>query len=274
MWKRLLIGLDGSQGSHSAQRIAFDLALRYDAEVEGVFVCDVRLSVPPLPPADILGAPLEVPSPLPGVEAEERKRGEATLARFAEEARAAGVRAVTALESGVPAQVLLARLKGADAVFLGRAARPGEPGSTLRTVAWHSVRPVVIAAGEVRSIRKVLVAYDGSNEAMRAVRVACELSAQGKAGLGYALLTVSNDAAQAESIQGDAATFLQAHGIDAARVVRKGPPAETICRTATELGCDLIVAGSFVQNRLRELLLGSVTTSLIRGCDTPLLIHH
>jgi nucleotide-binding universal stress UspA family protein len=277
MWKRLLVGLDGSEWSESAASYALSLAKRYDAEVEAVYVSDVRLAAPPLPPADMLGAPLDVPLvPFVEIEREDRARGDAVLRAFAERARAAGARASVVLESGVPARTLLARLRGADAVFIGRAGRgaTAELGSTAREVGWQAVRPVFVAPKEVREPSSILVAYDGSPEALRAVRVATEISDRGKAGFRYVLLTVDPDLKAAEAIQREAATFLKAHGIEARSVVRAGPPSQTILAVVKELGCDLVVAGSFGHSRLREIFIGSVTNDLLRRCDVPLLIHH
>jgi nucleotide-binding universal stress UspA family protein len=198
------------------------------------------------------------------------------LRAFAERAKGEGIRAATALETGVPARVLLARLRGADAVFLGRQGRGGaaDVGPTVRAVGRESVRPVFVACRGVREVKRILVAWDGTHEAMRALRVACELADRGRAGFSYVLLTVSDDRAAGEAVQRDAATYFGGHGIEPERIVRGGAAAATILGCAREQGCDLIVAGSFGQNRLREMVFGSVTYDLLKACEIPLLIHH
>lgn len=280
MWKRVVLGLDGSECAESAARHALDFALLYDAEVEAVFASDVRLAAPPLPPADILGAPLDVPATPPAVlDEEERRRGEAVLAAFRDRAERAGVRAAARLESGVPARVILERARGADAIFLGREGRgaSGGLGGTVRAVGYESVRPVFIACREPREIERILVAYDGSPEATRALRVAAEMNdgARGPAGFRYVLLTVGaeSDAATVEA-QRTALTYFQAHAIEPERAVRSGRPGPTIIAAARDLRCDLVVAGSFGTARWREMLLGSVTLDLLRDCRVPVLIHH
>lgn len=288
MWKRLLVGVDGSQAAQAAERAAFFLARLYDAEVEALFVADARLAAPPLLPADMLGAPLEVPeAPFRAIEDEERRRGEALLEAVRGRAAAAGVRASTRCETGIPARAILARLKSADAVVLGRRGRAGAPlaspesparvgalGTTLRTVGREAVRPVFVACDSFERVSRVMVAYDGSPEAMRAVRVACELSDRGRAGLAYGIVTVDDDPAAAEGVQAEAATFFAGHGLAPERVFRKGPAAAEICGAARAFGADLLVAGSFGKSRLGELLLGSVTSDLLRCCEVSLLIHH
>ncbi len=279
MWKRLLVGLDGSEWSAAAARLAFAFARRTDAEVEGVFVADVRLAAPPLPPADMLGAPLDVPAePFRALEAEERKRGEAVVATFAEEARAAGVRAAAAVVSGTPVEALLGRLRAADAVFLGRRGRGGaaEVGATVRAVARECVRPVVVAWKDLKPAepRKVLVAYDGSPEAMRALRVACELAEGTGHPLGYVLLSLAADARAVEAVEREALQFCAAHGIAPERATRTGAAAAHICKAAKEFGCDLTVAPSYKPSRLKEVFLGSVTYDVLKDCCLPVLVHH
>ena len=277
MWKRLLVGLDGSVWSEAAAAHAFAFARCFDAEVEGVFVSDVRLGAPPLPPADLLGAPLDMPAgPFLAIADEERRRGDAVLRAFAERARAAKVRVATAAETGLPARVLLARLRSADAIFLGRQGRSADAavGATTREVGRESVRPVFVACREAREVKRILVTYDGSAEAMRALRVACEISDRGKAPFQFLLLTVGDDPKTAAAIQDDAATFARAHGIEAERLVRSGQTSATILATVRERACDLVIAGSYHHTRLREMLLGSVTSDLLGTCEVPVLIHH
>ena len=50
--------------------------------------------------------------------------------------------------------------------------------------------------------------------------------------------------------------------------------AEAILQHAEEMGAGLIVAGAFGHNRLRELLLGSVTRELLEKSTRPLLLSH
>ena len=50
--------------------------------------------------------------------------------------------------------------------------------------------------------------------------------------------------------------------------------AEAVITVALELGSGLIVAGAFGHNRIREMLLGSVTRSLLKSSPLPLLLAH
>jgi nucleotide-binding universal stress UspA family protein len=51
----------------------------------------------------------------------------------------------------------------------------------------------------------------------------------------------------------------------------EGPPAEVICRIATELRVDLIVMPTHGRTGLRRLLMGSVTEEVLRQSPCPVL---
>lgn len=53
-----------------------------------------------------------------------------------------------------------------------------------------------------------------------------------------------------------------------------GDVADVIKARAAELGAGLIVAGAYRHSRLRELLLGGVTQSLLKDCDVPLHLSY
>ncbi len=54
-------------------------------------------------------------------------------------------------------------------------------------------------------------------------------------------------------------------------LVRGLSEAETICETAADLGCDLVVMGTHGRRGLKHLVLGSVTERVVRSCPIPVL---
>ncbi len=288
MLKRLVVGLDGSPFAETAAEYALHLAKACDGEVEAVFVPDVPLAAPPLPPADLLGTPLDLPAvPLAELQAEEQKRGDEVLAAFARRAAAASVPAAVLRGSGLPGHALVERARSADLVCLGKLGRAHEGeaaegqavGSTVRLVGAQAVRPVLVAPRAFRPIKRILVAYDGSNHACRALRAAIEL-VQARTGPEPPIYSVASvvdgDAGAAQALAAAAVTYLKAHGVvEPAVLPREGRPAErVILDVAEEIGADLIVAGAFGEHRFRELFLGSTVLELLRTTRLPVLIHH
>jgi nucleotide-binding universal stress UspA family protein len=53
-----------------------------------------------------------------------------------------------------------------------------------------------------------------------------------------------------------------------------GDAAETLRDAATRFEADMIVMGGYVHSRLREMVLGGVTQSLLRQSPVPLFMAH
>ncbi|MFP5434357.1 MAG: universal stress protein, partial [Alphaproteobacteria bacterium] len=54
--------------------------------------------------------------------------------------------------------------------------------------------------------------------------------------------------------------------------IEGGLPDDTIARAAERSGSDLLVMGAYGHSRIRSLIIGSTTTTMIRSCKIPLLL--
>lgn len=73
----------------------------------------------------------------------------------------------------------------------------------------------------------------------------------------------------------DIAAFLSRHGVDVVieQVASGGRPTEDLLRQhVTEIGCDMIVMGSYGHSRLRERIFGGVTAAILDDCPVPVLM--
>jgi len=68
--------------------------------------------------------------------------------------------------------------------------------------------------------------------------------------------------------------FLQKHSLRMSFVYKVGRAAETIARTATDGGFDLIIMGTQGENSLANRVTGSVVTGVLARCETPVLLLH
>ena len=122
-------------------------------------------------------------------------------------------------------------------------------------------------------VKPSLVAWDGSAKAARAVKDALPLLA---AAQRVELVTVSGEKDKSRfAPAAEAARRLARHGLDVDVVelsVEHRDVAETLRHRAIEVGADLIVMGAFVHARLRELILGGTTQSLLRSSPVPLFL--
>ncbi|MGC8994024.1 MAG: universal stress protein, partial [Pyrobaculum sp.] len=123
---------------------------------------------------------------------------------------------------------------------------------------------------------KILIAYDGSDHAKKAVEHAVALA---KAfGASIHIITVATDPSQislekARRIAGEAAKAVQSQGLQVEEVaVRSGTPADEILNYAEEKEVDLIVMGSRGLSALQRLVLGSVSQAVVSRARVPVLV--
>ena len=131
--------------------------------------------------------------------------------------------------------------------------------------------------------RNILVGYDGSEAAQRALDAAADLTGYGSS------LSVVSVAARPENGSSDGSAASDG-GVPARRLLSEarslllrrhvtarylepvGDPAEMLMETARELDADLIVVGRRDQNPLRRLVLGSVSAKVLRWAECDVLV--
>jgi nucleotide-binding universal stress UspA family protein len=147
-------------------------------------------------------------------------------------------------------------------------------------VALLTGRPIFVVpyTGTFTNIgRKVLVGWDASREATRAVHDAMPLLA------GASSVTVITiDAKETEDGHGeipgaDIALHLARHGVSAN--VERTVSADvgignTLLSRANDLEADLLVMGAYGHSRVHELLLGGATRTVLAGMTLPVLMAH
>jgi SulP family sulfate permease len=133
---------------------------------------------------------------------------------------------------------------------------------------------LVVGPGNSLWKRRVLVAFDGSDEAQRACDLAAQLAKPAR--LPVILFSVSGrDGNVPESIADGARLAIARLKLDAVvaeHVVRKGHIADGIIATAEEIGADLIVLYRHKRGGLSRKLLGSVGDDVIRRSTLSVLL--
>jgi nucleotide-binding universal stress UspA family protein len=147
----------------------------------------------------------------------------------------------------------------------------------IEAVLTQSGRPlIVVPLGHDRfRAARIVVAWDGSARAARAVNDAMPLLK--KAG-SVDVVSVEGEKDLSGMVAGaNLARHLVRHGIDVEVTTLRaenGDVAETLRRHATLYQADLLVMGAFVHSRVRQMVLGGVTQSLLKHCDVPLLLSY
>lgn len=162
----------------------------------------------------------------------------------------------------------------ADAIVFPRAAGKAEHVLTeaFERVMMGASLPVILAGNDPDVTGAALIAWDGSPQAARAVRlhegvlrtVGRAVIAQNPDDLG--------DLAQNPSARPDALSdWLGTRGIESSTADFTGPIAKGLIGLAGEQGCELIVSGAYGSSRAGEFLFGGATRGLLRADKAPAL---
>ena len=136
-------------------------------------------------------------------------------------------------------------------------------------------------------MRTIVVGYDGSEHADRALERATELTSNGDSLVvvcAARLATLSHDPAlgtgavdpiEAEWARrnlDEAASRPRRQGVETRTVEGHGDPADVLVRQAKDSGADLIVVGTRGLNTTQRVLLGSVSTRVVNHAECDVLV--
>jgi nucleotide-binding universal stress UspA family protein len=174
---------------------------------------------------------------------------------------------------------------GADLVILGQAdpeaTGSATPGDLAEQVALRSGRPVLVLphiGAPKPPGGRAMICWNNSREAACAVAGALPLLAKADK---VEMLIVdperANDEDRARNSGKDIAAWLGRHGVKAGIVRDTAPASEvgsTILSRAADHDIDLIVMGIYGHSRLREMVLGGASRTLLSSMTVPVLMAH
>lgn len=216
-------------------------------------------------------------------EARSLANADAVVKRFVQQAGPAGLRAehdILHVDLYETAAELTRLARTRDLVLIPQE-RPGDgQGALAEAMIFGSGRPVVVfqAGGEAAApmvLEKVMVAWDGSRAAARAVADAGPVIR--RAG-EVRILTVLNEKPLAqEGVGHELARHLARIGVAATVDEFDGRGqtiGEALSQRAGDWSADLLVMGAFGHSRAQEFILGGATQSLLTRPSVPLLLSH
>ncbi|GAA4014605.1 universal stress protein [Actimicrobium antarcticum] len=124
--------------------------------------------------------------------------------------------------------------------------------------------------------QRVLIAWDGGQEATRAIRNALPLLQAAKVVEVAIFNPQERPDVHGEEPGADIALFLARHGVTAnVRQERPEiPVGEALLSLAADLQSDLLVMGCYGHSRFREVLLGGVSRTILDAITLPVLMSH
>lgn len=202
-------------------------------------------------------------------------RGRLLLQQAALAARAPGLEVRARIGPGSLSGAFAAMAPEAALFVIGRRGEhsefgQGRIGSQVERVVRSTGRPLLVASRAFPGIQRVLVAFEGSEGGRR--RLDWVARSPLFAGLDVRLVVVGEEPARAQLDW--ALRRLEAAGLQAAGKLVQGDPQEMICLHADAVRADLLVMGAYGGSRIRQLLLGSTTSMVLRTARIPVLLLH
>lgn len=279
----ILTSTDGSVYAPSIYQNAAWAAKRLSASVEVLHVLDHHREHSPmndLTGAIGLDATAELTEELTRLEEAQgrvaRLEGKAILEDARRQLADAGVTEVTTTQRhGTLLDTLEEFEPHAELVVVGKGGVPaGSPqcslGSHLEDLIRVSVRPVLAVKREFKPIEKFLIAFDNSPSARKAVDYA--ISSPLLKGLECAVVMVGRNDAAHEATLNKVRDELTAAGFEVTAKLLPGNAAKVIAKEVENGDVDLLVMGAYGHSHIREFIVGSTTTKLVRSCTAPVLM--
>jgi nucleotide-binding universal stress UspA family protein len=143
-------------------------------------------------------------------------------------------------------------------------------GSNLERVVRACTRPILVASRVFKPQSRFMVAFDGGDSVMKAVRHI----AAGKlfTGMECRLLTVGQPSAMVRERLQTAETLLRDAGFSVSTDIREGQPESVIIKAIEAEKIDLLVMGAYGHSRIRSLIIGSTTSEMVRSCLVPVML--
>ncbi len=281
--RSILVGLDASAHRESLTGLAIRWSRRFGARLVGLAIVD-EPGIRAIEPAwAVGGTPGKDPVYYAGYEVrldQIHEEVDRLLADFQTRCAQAEVNALTLKRVGSPSEAIGQEAQIADLVLLPRGSRfrfttrDNEPDDTVRKVLKNAPRPIVVVPTTPAPDGPIVIAYDGSLQAARALAAfeATGLAESGQVHIVCVAVSGNGGALGAER----ARQFLSLHKIEAKvdLLESSGSPAPLILQRVKELGAGLLVMGAYGQPKLREFVIGSVTRTILEACPVPLLVCH
>lgn len=278
MIRRILIGLDGSSYSNAALDLAIEWGKKLQCTLVGLGIIDHRPVEYAQPAALWPNAYKEKTAAL--VLEQSERRVQSYLDQFVRRCTRSSIpcdiiEVMDRAEDCLPreAEKVDLLMLGSHTFFHGDTT-PDRDNSVLRAALCHSSRPVVTVPTLHTTGSGIIAAYDGSVEAGHA------LQAFQDSGLDFGetvhVLSISTDECTAADIAYRAVEYLRSHEVraNALPIVTSQSPGRALRQQIEELKPRLVVMGAFGRSSVQELVVGSVTRSILDDAMVPMFLHH
>ena len=278
--KRILLCTDGSAYSQVCCQYAAWLAGRTSYEFEVLYVTDLRQFEVPMV-ADLSGSlgvqPYQaVLSKLQELEVEKAK---VVLKEAGRQLADSKVSAPTRFthRTGFLVDCFQEYEQSADLVMLGKRGEnanfaSGHLGSTMERVVRASRQPCFVTSRSFQPIERVLLAYDGGKSCRKALEFIAASPVFRGLELHVVIVAMRENEETALATLREAETTLAAAGHKPNCQMLHGVPEDEIAAYVAAHGINCLIMGAYGHSRIRQFVIGSTTTAMMRQCRVPVLL--
>ncbi|MCF6157054.1 MAG: universal stress protein [wastewater metagenome] len=280
MIKQILVPTDGSENSFTAADYAINIARIYNASIQGLFVKDVKILTGPI--IHDIGTSIGGMVPYGTFNQIVRQvleaQADAALNQVEGKCNQSQVPFAREIREGVVSREIVKSAEKCDMIVMGKMGAHAEwrdvfLGTTVEFVVRQIHKPILITPSGYKPFTRMLIAYDGSEYADRALRSGAEIAQAMK--LPVTVVHVSANKDEASQIISKAKHFLEGYHLTVHTIIKGGYDHAggilEVCNDE-ESRFDILVMGAYGHSRLQEMILGSATVRVMRFTDCPILL--
>lgn len=276
MMRNLLLLLGESPAGAVANAYARGLARRGDVSLTAL--AGIVLSYIEAPMLGTIGGAAYHARMESGLQTEAERASNTLTEAFARDCAREGIPAAQLAFKGDPFDQVTAAsalcdliVAGHDVTFRGTGSERNS--DTLSQLLHAAPRPVLVCPDVAPAGGDVLVAYDGSLPAMRALQLFVLLGCW--ADRRITVVSVDTQSETAERLATDAQTYLSRHGyaVSTRPITSGAHPSEVIDSHVVD-GFELLVMGAYGRRGLKEFIFGSTTQTVVGLPKTCIFLYH
>ncbi len=130
--------------------------------------------------------------------------------------------------------------------------------------------PILVAYDTFKTPEKIMIAYDGSDAAKKAVDIV--VNSPLYKNLCCHLVHVDKKGNSENILEQAVSKLRTAENIEIITSMLKGEPEQVLCNYQISQNIDMTIMGSFSHSRIHDLILGSFTVKMLTNTNTPLLL--
>jgi nucleotide-binding universal stress UspA family protein len=276
--RAILVVEDGSLASQTAADLAIQIAHGLGLSIRGLYVVDATLVLDSYMNYHRELGDAEDPASRAQLVAWFEHRGDRILNRLAQSCQAANVPVTTDLLFGGVPDLILDEAPRAQLLAMGRYGRahdvkPDYLGRNFRAIAHHAHRPILVGGDMSRPVQRLLLAYNQSEHAQRALAWASRLQHALAASVAVLAVQENGDMAGSSKWAAEMQDHLAREGLLEYHLLHaEGEPATEIVAAAARCQADLVVMGGYRHVATVEWLFDSTLEHVLRNTGLPVLV--